>query len=265
MSSSRLVEGTERPSGKPGDSFVEAFAKGLAVITAFNAGGRSLSIAEVAERTDVTRAGARRLLHTLVGLGYARVNNGRFELTPRIIQLGRAYLLSAINFEESRPVVERLSQDTGELCTMSVLDGLDVVYVVRIEPFQPLTRGLGVGSRLPAYATSMGRVLMAGLPEDEAKSLLERSDRRPLTSFTKTRVPALMTEISHARQNGWAFVSEELEYGVCGLSAGVKDVSGSIRSVVSISFNLARFDKKRALRIALPRLLEAARQLSNSR
>jgi IclR family transcriptional regulator, pca regulon regulatory protein len=100
---------------------------------------RSLSTAEVAERAALPRAGARRLLHTLVRLGYARVDDGRFELTPKIIELGRAFLTSATNYDLVRPVIESLSRDTGELCTMSVLDGVDVVYVARIEPVLPLT------------------------------------------------------------------------------------------------------------------------------
>src|SRR5262249_57780026 len=143
--------------GKPGDAFVEAFAKGLAVIGALREGKRSLSMAEVAERAELPRAGARRLLYTLVQLGYARVDEGRFELTPKVMELGRAFLASATSVDFAKPIVDALARDTGELCTMSVLDGVDVVYVLPVEPALSLTRSYGVGSRLPAYATSMGR------------------------------------------------------------------------------------------------------------
>src|SRR5262249_3244560 len=119
-------------------------------------------MADVAERAELPPAGARRLLYTLVQLGYARRDEGRFELTPKIIELGRAFLSSAANLDFARPIVEALARDTGELCTMSLLDGVDIVYVVRVEPALSLTRSYGVGSRLPAYATSMGRVLLAG-------------------------------------------------------------------------------------------------------
>src|SRR5262249_45047747 len=117
----------ETSIAKPGDAFVEAFAKGLAVIVAFDGAKRSLSIAEVAERAHLPRAGARRLLYTLVQLGYARSDGNRFELTPKIIGLGRAFLASAMSYDLARPIVESLSRDTGELCTMSILDGTDVV------------------------------------------------------------------------------------------------------------------------------------------
>jgi IclR family pca regulon transcriptional regulator len=247
---------------KAGDGFVEAFAKGLAVISAFNGEKRSLSMADVAERAALPRAGARRLLYTLVALGYARHDEGRFELTPKVIDLGRAFLSSATNLDFAKPIVEALARDIGELCTMSLLDGPDVIYVVRIEPALSLTRSYGVGSRLPAYATSMGRVLLAGLPPQNARAILEASDLRKLTSRTKTDVEVLMAEIARAGRAGWCLVQQEIELGVCGLSAAVRGRQGATRAAVSISFNMSRFDRKHALEIALPRLLKAAEELS---
>jgi IclR family pca regulon transcriptional regulator len=208
------------------------------------------------------RAGARRLLFTLVQLGYARVDDGRFELTPKIIELGRAFLSSAANLDFAKPIVDALARDTGELCTMSVLDGVDVVYVVRVEPTLSLTRSYGVGSRLPAYATSMGRVLLAGLPPQNAKAILNASRLRKLTSHTKTEPELLMTEIARAGKTGWCLVQQEIELGVCGLSAAVKSRLGTTRAAASISFNMSRFDRKHAIETALPRLLKAAKELS---
>ena len=248
--------------GKAGDGFVEAFAKGLAVICAFNGEKRALSMADVAERAALTRAGARRLLYTLVQLGYARRDEGRFELTPKIIDLGRAFLSSAANLDFAKPIVEALSRDTGELCTMSLLDGVDVVYVVRVEPAPSLTRSYGVGSRLPAYATSMGRVLLAGLAAQDARAILAASHRRKLTSRTKTDIDVLMAEIARAGRTGWCLVRQEIELGVCGLSAAVKGRQGATKAAVSISFNMSRFDRRHALEVALPRLLQAAAELS---
>jgi IclR family transcriptional regulator, pca regulon regulatory protein len=247
---------------KAGDGFVEAFAKGLAVISVFNGEKRALSMAEVAERAALPRAGARRLLYTLVQLGYARHDEGRFELTPKIIELGRAFLSSAANLDFARPIVEALARDTGELCTMSLLDGVDVVYVVRVEPALSLTRSYGVGSRLPAYATSMGRVLLAGLQPQNARAILKASDLHKLTSRTKTDVDVLMAEIERAGRAGWCLVQQEIELGVCGLSAAVKGRQGATRAAVSISFNMSRFDRKDALEVALPRLLKAAGELA---
>jgi IclR family transcriptional regulator, pca regulon regulatory protein len=248
--------------GKAGDGFVEAFAKGLAVINAFNGEKRSLSMADIAERTDLPRAGARRLLYTLVQLGYARIDEGLFELTPKIIELGRAFLSSAANLDFAKPIVEALARETGELCTMSILDGVDIVYVVRVEPALSLTRSYGVGSRLPAYATSMGRVLLAGLPPQNAKAILRASRLRKLTNRTKTDPEILMAEIARVGKVGWCLVQQEIELGVCGLSAAVKNRQGTTRAAVSISFNMSRFDRKLALEVALPRLLEAAGKLS---
>ena len=248
--------------GKAGDGFVEAFAKGLAVINAFNGEKRSLTMADIAERTDLPRAGARRLLYTLVQLGYARIHGGLFELTPKIIELGRAFLSSATNLDFAKPIVEALARETGELCTMSVLDGVDIVYVVRVEPTLSLTRSYGVGSRLPAYATSMGRVLLAGLPPQNAKAILKASRLRKLTKRTKTDPEILMAEIARAGKVGWCLVQQEIELGVCGLSAAVRNRQGATRAAVSISFNMSRFDRKLALEVALPRLLEAAGKLS---
>jgi len=252
----------ETPTAKPGDAFVEAFAKGLAVINAFNGARRLLSMAEVAERARLPRAGARRLLYTLVQLGYARVGDGRFELTPKIMDLGRAFLSSATNYDLAKPSVEALSRDTGELCTMSVLDSVDVVYVVRVEPMLPLTRSYGVGSRLPAYATSMGRVLLGGLSDCDARAILKQSHLRKITALTKTNVDILMAEIARAGKTGWSLVQQEIELGVCGLSAAVRDRRGIVRAAVSISFNMSRFDKRQALDKSLPRLLQSAQELS---
>src|SRR5215472_1848014 len=262
----RGVNVLDRPQttrfGKAGDGFVEAFAKGLAVISAFNGEKRSLSMADIAERAGLPRAGARRLLYTLVQLGYARVHEGLFELTPKIIELGRAFLSSAANLDFARPIVEALARETGELCTMSVLDGVDVIYVVRVEPALSLTRSYGVGSRLPAYATSMGRVLLAGLPPQNARAILKASALRKLTNRTKTDPEVLMAEITRAGKAGWCLVQQEIELGVCGLSAAVRNRRGATRAAVSISFNMSRFDRRLALEVALPRLLEAADKLS---
>jgi len=247
---------------KGSDEFVEAFAKGLSVIKAFNGVQRPLSMAEIAERTNLTRAGARRLLYTLVKLSYATMKAGRFSLSPRILDLGLAYLSSFTNYDLCHRIIEELAHDTEELCTMSVLDGDEIVYIVRVEGRPALTRSLSVGSRLPAFATSMGRVLLAGVPEDEARTALLRMDRPKLTRFTKTEVDKLLLEIAKARRNGWSLVKQELEVGVCGISTAVRDERRETIAAVSISFNMARFDEAKAVNSFLPRLLAAADEIS---
>ncbi|HJY78304.1 MAG TPA: helix-turn-helix domain-containing protein, partial [Burkholderiales bacterium] len=154
---------------------MEAFARGLAVIRAFSAGHEALSISAVAARAGLTRAGARRLLYTLVELGYADASEGIFSLTPRILELGFSYLSSLTLHGLAQPLVERLARETNELCTMSVRDGDSAVYVVRAEIRTPLARAFGLGSRLPLFATSMGRVMLAGLADAELERFLAKA------------------------------------------------------------------------------------------
>jgi IclR family transcriptional regulator, pca regulon regulatory protein len=250
---------------KGSDEFVEAFAKGLAVIKAFNGAPRPLSMAEIADRANLTRAGARRLLHTLIRLNYAAMEAGRFKLAPRILDLGLAYLSSLTNYDLCHQIIEHLAHETEELCTMSVLDGNEIVYVIRVEGRPALTRSLTVGSRLPAFATSMGRILLAGLPEDKVRTVLLRTSRPKLTRFTKTEINKLLPEIAKTRRNGWSLVKQELELGVCGLSAAVRNGRGETVAAASISFNMARFDEEKALNSFLPKLLKAAAEISNCR
>jgi len=250
---------------KGSDEFVEAFAKGLAVIKAFNGIQRPLSMAEIAGRANLTRSGARRLLYTLITLNYATMEAGRFRLAPKILDLGLAYLSSFTNYDFCHQIIEHLAHETEELCTMSVLDGSHIVYVVRVEGSPALTRSLSVGSRLPAFATSMGRVLLANKPEDEIRTLLLRTPRPKLTRFTKTEIDKLLSEIAKTRRSGWSLVKQELELGVCGLSAAVRNNRRETIAAVSVSFNMARFDEAKALNGVLPKLLKAADEISSCR
>jgi IclR family transcriptional regulator, pca regulon regulatory protein len=249
-------------STRPGDEFVEAFARGLMVIRAFGSAQDSLSMAEVADRTGLTRAGVRRLLYTLVKLGYARVSNGRFSLSPRILDLGFSYLSSLTARGVAQPVIAGLAREVNELCTMSVLDGREIVYIIRVEIRTPLTRSLGVGSRLPAFATSMGRVLLAGESDETIKEFLLSQDLRRITRYTNTDPQQLAKEIRKVRRDGWSLVKEELELGVCGLSAPVRDAHGRVVAAASISFNMARFDERQAMHSFLPKLLGVAEEIS---
>ena len=159
------------------DTFVEAFAKGLLVIAAFQH-DRALTLSEISRRTNISRAGVRRLLHTLVELGFVQQSGTTFALTPRVLQLGFSYLSSLSLREVAQPVIETLSRETDEVVAVSVLDGTNVVYVTRAEVTSVLRRGLTIGSRIPAFCTSMGRVLLAGLPPEECAAVLDNSDRR---------------------------------------------------------------------------------------
>lgn len=250
---------------KGSDSFVEAFAKGLAVIAAFEGAAGGLTIAQVAQRTGLTRAGGRRMLHTLVALGLAQEGEGgRFALTSRILRLGYSYLTSLDIAERARPVVEALSAATNETVAVSVLDGAEVTFVARADVARILRSRLLVGSRLPAFCTSMGRVLLSGQSPDALRALLSGTERPAYTRQTLTDVEALVEEIDAVRRRGWAMVCEELEPGACGIAAPIRDTSGAVVAAINLSTNLARTPRERLENEILEKLLAAARDLSMS-
>lgn len=246
------------------DAFVEAFAKGLAVIAAFGDSADGLSMAEVAKRTSITRAGVRRMLLTLVMLGFAEERESRFFLTPRVLRLGYAYLSSLSLREIAQPAIEKLARECDEIVAVTVLDGDDVTYVARAEPSSVLRRSLTVGSRIPAFCTSMGRVLLAALLEEELDTRLARMPRPAFTRRTITDVGRLKQEIAQARSRGWCFASEELELGACGIAAPIRDGKGKTVAALNISTNLGRYTEKAFTKQFRPLLLDLAGQLSRS-
>ncbi len=250
------------PSGS--DSFVEAFAKGLAVIGAFGDSAGGLTMAEVAKRTGLPRAGVRRLLLTLVTLGLADERDGRFALTARMLRLGYAYLSSLSLREIAQPMIETMARDCDEIVAVTMLDGDEVTYIARAEPSSVLRRSLTVGSRLPAFCTSMGRVLLAGLSDEAAQALLTQSPRPAFTRHSITDVKALMRDIAAIRTQGWAFVSEELELGACGIAAPIRDARGRTVAALNISTNLGRHAEKPFVKRFKPLVLELAARISAS-
>jgi IclR family pca regulon transcriptional regulator len=249
---------------KGSDVFVEAFAKGLAVIAAFGENAETLSMSDIAKRTGLPRAGVRRMLLTLVALGFATQHNGRYQLTPRVLRLGYAYLSSLSLREIAQPMIEAVARDCDEIVAVSVLDGADVAYVARAEPSSVLRRSLTVGSRIPAFCTSMGRVLLAGLPPAEVETRLAQSQRPAFTRHTLTDTKALLSTIAEVRTQGWCFASEELELGACGIAAPIRNARGETLAALNISTNLGRHAEKAFVRQFRPTLLELAARISAS-
>jgi len=250
------------PTGS--DSFVEAFAKGLALIGAFGDSPGGLTMAELAKRTGLPRAGVRRLVLTLVTLGLAHEHDGRFALTPRTLRLGYAYLSSLTLREIAQPMIEAMARECDEIVAVSVLDGNELTYIARAEPSTVLRRSLTVGSRLPAFCTSMGRVLLAGLPDDQAEALLTRAPRPAFTRHTLTDVKALMRDVGKIRAQGWAFVSQELELGACGIAAPIRNEQGRTVAALNISTNLGRHAEKPFVKRFKPLLLSLAQKIAIS-
>src|SRR5690606_12261389 len=202
----------------PGDGYVQSFARGLGVIRSFSAEASAQTLSEVASRSGLTRAGARRILLTLQALGYVQSDGKLFRLTPRILELGFAYLTSLPIWNLAEPVMERLSGTIGESCSAAVLDGSDIVDVLRVHTHKIVSINLNVGTRLPAYCTSMGRVLLAGLDDAEVKQRLKASDRRANTRHTVTDVAELLARVRQVRRQGWALVNQELEEGLISIA-----------------------------------------------
>lgn len=244
------------------DEFVEAFAKGLALIEVLGEAQGSLTLAEMSARTGLSRAGARRLVLTLQTLRFATQTDGRFSLTPRVLRLGYSYL-SSLNLRDiGQPVIEKLAVEAGEGVAISVLEDTDVVYVARADIRGLLRRPVTVGSRLPAFVMSPGRVLLAGLVPEEAKGVLEASERTAFTRYTRTDILLLQEELEKVRSDGYAFVKQELELGIYGLAVPVKDGAGRVIAAVNLSSSLARYDERAFLKRFKQPLLDAAEQIS---
>lgn len=251
-----------RPGPAPGDSYVQSFARGLEVIRSFSARSPQQTLSEVAARSGLSRAGARRILLTLQTLGYVAGDGKYFSLTPRILDLGFAYLSSLPIWNLAEPVMEGLAEQVKESCSAAVLDGTDIVYVMRVSTHKIMSITLGVGSRLPAYCTSMGRVLLAGLPPEQAMACLKTSRPQPLTRHTVTDLDALRLKIAQTRKQGWCLVNQELEEGLVSMAAPICDRLGHTVAALNISGQANRTSAKAMQDSMLVPLLDAAQTIS---
>lgn len=226
-----LTTGTAEHSGE----FVQSLDRGLAVIRAFGPERPRLTLSDVARETGLSRASARRFLHTLVELGYVGSEGGTFHLRPRLLELGYAYLSTLGLPEVARPHLRALSDETGESSSLAVLDDLEIVYVARVAVSRIMSAAIGVGTRLPTFATSMGRVLIAFAPEEVRERFLERVELPALTPYTITDVDVLRAELERVREQGWSLVDQELEEGLRSIAAPVRDASGRVVAAVNVA------------------------------
>ncbi len=247
----------------PSGEFVQSLARGFAVIKSFDAQHPRQTLSEVARGADLNRATARRFLYTLATLGYVRTDGREFSLTPRVLQLGYAFLSGMPLPEIAEPYLKDLSRDVGESTSASVLDGEDIVYVARVSTRRIMTVAIKVGTRFPAYATSMGRVLLAYLPSDELENYLTRVELRPLTVRTVTEPGQLREVLATVRQQGWAMVDQELEPGLRSIAVPLRGRAGDVVAAVNVSMRvgLAGDDPDRSGDV-LPPLLATADKIS---
>ncbi|GIH26968.1 IclR family transcriptional regulator [Acrocarpospora phusangensis] len=243
------------------EEYVQSLARGLAVIRAFDAATPELTLSDVARKTELTRAAARRFLLTLVDLGYVRTDGRLFSLSPRVLELGYAYLSSLSLPEVALPHLERLVAEVHESASVSVLDDADVVYVARVPTTRIMRVTIAIGTRFPAHCTSMGRVLLAGLPPDELDAFLEGHPLERLTPRTVTSPVALRGELDRVRAQGWAMVDQELEEGLRSIAAPIRNRAGRAVAAVNLSSHASRTTLESARRDLLPPLLATAARI----
>ncbi|WP_336367504.1 IclR family transcriptional regulator domain-containing protein [Marinobacter sp. C2H3] len=250
----------DEPTLKPGDrDYVGALASGLEVLQAFDAEHPRMTLSEVAARTGMDRAKARRFLLTLHALGFVRRSGRDFELTPRVLQLGYAYQSSNRYRAVVQQVLEDITAELGESSSLSVLDGDEVVYLVRsAAPHRLMAITLSVGTRLPAVYTSMGRVLLAQLTDEALTAMLAQVPLHHHTPSSITDPEALRAAIEAVRGQGYCVVDQELDLGLRSVAVPVFDGAGALIGAINISTNAARVSLETLKTVYLPRLQQAA-------
>jgi IclR family transcriptional regulator, pca regulon regulatory protein len=245
------------------NEYVQSLERGLAVMQVFSREHPRMTLSEVARLTGLTRATARRVLLTLEHLGYARSDGRGFELTPKVLDLGYAYLSSLDLASIAEPGMEALVERTHESCSAAVLDGVEIVYIARVPTKRIMTISLGLGSRLPAWATSMGRVLLAELERDEVDALIGPGPLPAITERTITKPADLHDELARVRRQGWALVDQELEPGLRSIGAPLRDRHGRALAALNVSTHVGRVSLDAIRKDFLPALLDTAGQISD--
>lgn len=255
----RRQDGADRSTSP---DYVQSLARGLSVIRAFDAQRPRQTLSDVARATGLTRATARRFLHTLVELGYVDTDGSVFWLTPRVLDLGYSYLSAMPLADLAQPHLDKLSSRLGESSSAAVLDGPDIVYVGRVQVRRIMTIGITIGTRFPAYATSMGRVLLAALPADKLDAYLAETDLQALTPHGLSDRSALRAELARVAERGWCVVDQELEPGLRSVAAPVHDRDGEVRAALNVSTHAARYSPDQLHDEVIPELLATARALT---
>jgi IclR family transcriptional regulator, pca regulon regulatory protein len=243
--------------------FVQSLDRGLAVIRAFGPDRERLSLSEVARATGLTRAATRRFLLTLVKLGYVRSDGREFSLRPRILELGYAYLSGLAMPEIAAPHLEELVARVRESSSISVLDAQHIVYVARVPTKRIMTVAISVGTRFPAYATSMGRVLLAGLSPEDLDRYLAEADLDEITARTVTDPARLREILTEVARQGYAIVDQELEEGLRAVAAPIRGTSGAVTAAINLSAHASRVSLAAMRTELLPALLETAARIES--
>jgi IclR family pca regulon transcriptional regulator len=253
-----------RHKGRGKDAFLQSFAKGLSVISAFGHDTRTMTLSQVAAKAGLSRAGARRILLTLQTLSYVGTDGRDFYLTPKILDLGYSYLSSTPLWDLAEPFMEEVVNEVHESCSASVLNDTEILYILRVPTKKIMTINLSIGSRLPAWCTSMGRVLLGGLSEDELDAVLDRSQIKAYTARTVTDRARLEQIIRDDRRKGWSLVNQELEDGLVSISVPLINRAGRIVAAMNVSCQASRTSATEVARNFLPVLKRAADQINTA-
>ncbi len=256
-------EGGAEGEAAPSDpNFMTSLARGLAVLTAFSDQRRSLTMAQVSHKTGIPRASVRRCLHTLIQLGYAEMDGNHFALKPKVLTLGYSYLSSTPLTVSAHPYLNQVSRTLNESCSLAVLQDDEVLYVGRSATSRIMSVSLTTGSRLPAYCTSLGRVLLAHLDQEQLDAYFARIALKAMTERTVVSEQRLRDILAEVREQGYALVEEELEMGLRSIAVPVRGASGSVIAALNVGAHAARVSSRKMKEEFLPVLLKGAQELS---
>lgn len=243
-------------------NFMTSLARGLAVIQAFSQRRHHLTISQVSTTTGLSRAAVRRCLYTLAKLGFAGSDDNRhFFLRPRILALGHSYISSMPLATAAQPVLEHISHLLHESCSIATLDGVEIVYIARANVTRIMSIDLGVGSRLPAFCTSMGRAILANLPPEELESVLARVEFKRYTERTITNPAKLTQALRQIRRDGYSIIDQELEHGLRSMAVPIQNPSGKVVAALNIGAHAQRVSIQEMQTKFLPHLRAAAQEL----
>ena len=250
------------PREGTGPDFIEALARGLEVITAFGPNQPTMSLTEVATATGLARPTARRILLTLTELGYVRADGSGFALTPRVLELGVAYVRSMGIWDIARPHMQRLSAQTDESCSVAQLDGSDIVYVARVAVPKIVGLTVQIGTRFPALPTSLGKVLLAALDPEQVEAVLAEPSRSGLVPRWRPDRAERDAALREVRARGWALTDEQLTRGIRSVAAPLRDGSGRVIAALNVNTHAAETPVEHLVQHHLPLLLHAAGEIS---
>jgi IclR family pca regulon transcriptional regulator len=243
-------------AGSP--EFVESLARGLRVIAAFNTAPRPMMLSDVAKIAGLSRATARRTLHTLESLGFVETDGKLFSLTAKVLTLASAYLSSNQVSTVLQPIMDRLASETQEVCSVAILDGAEAVFVARASPARVFSTGLEIGLRLPAYCSSVGRVLLGRLSDRELADFLNRVGIKAMTPHTVVDTATLHAMIVTDRRQGYSLVDQEAEPGFRSIAVPIRRYDGGIVAAMNIGAHVDRISIGHMLDRFLPLLKAAA-------